>query len=293
MDEQENYEIKILIDALKYTSNIVVDLTNKLTAQEEKINILENKLNKIQKMSMENNLKLKTIDYDKLNILLKSQDKYINVNFNKKKKNIYNDKLENSNDHNYYDNSYDSNNSNNSNNSDDVLEYVIEKDVSNKFNTKNTYNDNSNNKINLQNTEPKDKNKDKIDKLIGSIIKRKNLLNQMINNDKENNIKDCETGLDLTIKTGTVKSGNMKLETIKSGTMKLDTMKSGTMKSEVVDTKSYVNIGGISGISGIGSNENEQDKIEQDKIISAQNNDLNKANNILKQIRRRANIRKM
>ena len=49
MDEQESSEIKILIEALKYTSNIIVDLTNKLTFQEEKINILENKLNKIQK----------------------------------------------------------------------------------------------------------------------------------------------------------------------------------------------------------------------------------------------------
>ena len=50
MGEQENNEIKILIDALKYTSNIIVDLTNKLTLQEEKISILENKINKIQKV---------------------------------------------------------------------------------------------------------------------------------------------------------------------------------------------------------------------------------------------------
>jgi hypothetical protein len=243
MDEQESNEIKILIDALKYTSNIIVDLTNKLTIQEEKINILENKLNKIQKMSMENNLKLKTIDYDKLNMILKSHDKYIN----NKKHNI-NDELENSND------------------SGNVSEYIIEKKNINNTNNNKTNKNIQNNlgdKNNLQNIEPKDKDKDKdkIDKLIGSIVKRKNLLNEMINNNNnnnnnnENNTKDCEKGLDFTIKTGTV-------------------------KSEIVDTKSN-NL-------NICSNE-----IEQDRIINAQNNDLNKANNILKQIRRRANIRKM
>ena len=262
MDEQEGSEIKILIDALKYTSNIIVDLTNKLTIQEEKISILENKLNKIQKMSMENNLKLKTIDYDKLNILLKSQDKYINSS-NKKQSNIRGGILDNSND------------------SDNVSEYVIEKDVCNK-NNKSNQND-LGNKKNLQNTEPldkyKDKEKNKIDKLIGSIVKRKNLLAQMTNNNNENenninennninekNIKDCDTGLDLTIKTGTA-------------------------KSEIINTYSNNNIKGINNVNNntnIGSNE-----IEQDIIISAQNNDLNKANNILKQIRRRANIRKM
>ena len=247
MDEQESNEIKILIDALKYTSNIIVDLTNKLTIQEEKTSILENKLNKIQKMSMENNLKLKTIDYDKLNLLLKSQDKYINVNNNKKYNNIVS-RLDNSDD------------------SDNVSEYVIEKDVNNK---NNKYNQNDfNNKINLQNTEltNKEKEKNKIDKLIGSIVKRKNLLNQMINNNNENNeniIKDYDTGLDLTIKTGTI-------------------------KSEIVNTKNNSNM------NNANSNmNNESNEIEQDRIISAQNNDLNKANNILKQIRRRANIRKM
>jgi len=257
MDEQADSEIKILIDALKYTSNIIVDLTNKLTIQEEKISILENKLNKIQKMSMENNLKLKTIYYDILNTLLKSQDKYINSS-NKKQSNIRGGILDNSND------------------SDNVSEYVIEKDVCNK-NNKSNQND-LDNKKNLQNTETlyKDKEKNKIDKLIGSIVKRKNLLAQITNNNNENNInenninekkiKDCYTGLDLTIKTGTV-------------------------KSEIINTYSNNNVKGINNVNNntnIGSNE-----IEQNKIISAQNNDLNKANNILKQIRRRANIRKM
>lgn len=245
MDEQSSSEIKILIDALKYTSNIIVDLTNKLTNQEEKISILENKLNKIQKMSMENNFKLKTIDYNKLNMLLKSQDEYINTS-KKKHSNIEN-MLDNSND------------------SDNVSEYVIEKKY---VNNKSKPND-LGNKINLPNTQPIDKEKDKIDKLIGSIVKRKNLLNQIINNNNENNIKNCDTGLDLTIKTG-------------------------TLKSEIVNTNSNIHNSNVHNSNvhnnnvNIGSND-----IEQDRIISAQNNDLNKANNILKQIRRRANIRKM
>lgn len=226
MEEQEGSEIKIIIDVLKYTSNIVVDLTDKLTCQEEKISILENKLNKIQKMTMENNLKLKTIDYDKLNKLLRTLDKY-NNNHNK---------LHNSDD------------------SDNVSKYIIEKNIS----KNNMYNQNDlNDKNDLHNTEPKDK--DKIDKLIGSIVKQKNILNQMINNDKINNDKinnkGCESGIDLTIKTTTV-------------------------KSEIVNTNNH-NVNG-------GSND-----FEEDRIISAKNNDLNKANNILKQIRRRANIKKM
>ena len=245
MEDQENNEIKILIDALKYTSNIIVDMTNKLTTQEEKINILENKLNKIQKISMENNLKLKTIDFDKLNEILKSSNKQFIIN---KKKN------------------------NHDNNSDEIAEYIIEKNTSNKICKTNNTNTNVNicneNEIhtqqNMLDEEPKDKDKNKIDKLIGSIVKRKNILNQMINDNKEKSIlteyncientkKNIEnSGLDLTIKTG-------------------------TNKSENIDTKTYY--------SNTICNE-----IEYDKIADAQNNDLNKANNILKQIRRRGNF---
>ena len=37
----------------------------------------------------------------------------------------------------------------------------------------------------------------------------------------------------------------------------------------------------------------ESNEKEEENIINAQNNDLEKANNILKQIRRRANIKRM
>lgn len=65
------------------------------------------------------------------------------------------------------------------------------------------------------------------------------------------------------------------------------TIKTGTTKSEIIDLKNDN--------KNLNSNENIKiNEFEHDKIISAQNNDLNKANNILKQIRRRANfVRKM
>jgi hypothetical protein len=247
MEEQENNETKILIDALKYTSNIIVDLTNKLTLQEEKINILENKLNKIQKVSMENNFKLKTIDFDKLNLVLKSSSKKISS------KNIQNK------------------NNNDSDNSDNMSEYIIEKNITNKNYQNNNTNQTQSNQIitqpnkiitqtDIPNCDLKDKNK--IDKLIGSIVKRKNALNQMINDNKEKSILEEEqinqtrnmenSGLDLTIKTGTT-------------------------KTEIIDNKSY-------------RDETAYNDMEQDKIIKAQNNDLDKANNILKQIRKRGNF---
>ncbi len=238
MDDQENNEIKILIDALKYTSNIIVDLTNKLTTQEEKISILENKLNKIQKLSMENNFKLNTINFDKLNDIIKLNENNI---INKKNNNL--------------------------NSSDEMSEYIIEKKNNNV----------QSNKINVQlnkiNTEPEIladefKDKNKIDKLIGSIVKRKNLLTQMINDNKDKSI--------ITEYNYVEDKKNNDVDLIK-------TSKTTTNKSEIIDSKN------------LNSNDNiKNNNFEQDKIISAQNNDLNKANNILKQIRRRSNFaRKM
>ena len=249
MGEQENNEIKILIDALKYTSNIIVDLTNKLTLQEEKINILENKLIKTQKISMENNLKLKTIDIDKLNKILFSNKKNANDN------------------------------NNNNNDDDKISQYIIEK------NNKQEHTTHLNQQNKLTNIVGY---KNKIDKLIGSIVKRKNDLNQLINENNTNNennennekyiIEEYEnenkhtktnkqnydnSGLDFTIKTATNKSN-------------LD-------ESKTIHKKSSSGIG----ISGINYEK------EQEIIIKAQNNDLDKANNILKQIRRRANIKRI
>lgn len=230
MGEQENNEIKILIDALKYTSNIIVDLTNKLTLQEEKISILENKINKIQKVTMENNLKLKTIDFDMLNKILLS------------KKNNFND------------------------NTDEISNYIVEKKEKKEKNNKQEHTTHSNQQNKLSGISG---DKNKIDKLIGSIVKRKNDLNQLINENKDiigeyeftksnktNKTNNENSGLDFTIKTATNKSN-------------FDESKTTYEHSRI----NYNN--------------------EEENITKAQNNDLDKANNILKQIRRRANIRRM
>ena len=265
MEEQENNEIKILIDALKYTSSIIIDLTNKLTIQEEKINILENKLNKTQKMTMENNLKIKTIDFDKLNLLIKSSNKIIEVV--RKKHDCQNDIDSES------DSDYDLNNLN------EMEKYIIKKNnktTNTNTNTNINTNTNTNTKTNVKTNNNELKNKDRIDKLIGSIVKRKNLLEQMMGENKsiiidhnlaKNNVDIEHSGLDLTIKTGTIKTGTTK-----------------TIGTENTNSKVY-NLNDINDVC---------EEEEQGKIVDAQNNDLDKANNILKQIRRRANFtRKM
>ena len=58
MSTLENNDLKILIDALKYTSNIVVSLTDKLAEQDKKINKLENTISKIKSIIVELNLKI-------------------------------------------------------------------------------------------------------------------------------------------------------------------------------------------------------------------------------------------
>lgn len=248
MGEQENNEIKILIDALKYTSNIIVDLTNKLTLQEEKISQLENKFIKIQKILVENNLKLKTIDFDKLIKILSSD----NIN-----------KINNTNNTNNTNTNTNINN-NDDNDDDKISKYIIEKN-----------NNNKQEHLTQSNVQNKLSNiigdKTKIDKLIGSIVKRKNDLNQLINENKEkdkdiiaeyeytkNNKPNNEnSGIDFTIKTATNKSN-------------LDVSKTNYEQSRIYDKEE-----------------------EEENATNAHNKDLEKANNILKQIRRRANIKRM
>jgi hypothetical protein len=63
MNSNDGEDFKILIDALKYTSNIIVNITNKLSEQDEKIERLENNLNKLYKIynndvSIKNNKEL-------------------------------------------------------------------------------------------------------------------------------------------------------------------------------------------------------------------------------------------
>lgn len=208
MKETDNNEIKILIDALKYTSNIIIDLTNKLSSQEEKINLLENKINKIQKITMDNNLKLKAIDFEK--------------SYNDKNKLSKSSKLLVS---------------NTENNSKEIKDYIIEEP-----NKQEETNVSKNKLSNIL------EDKNKIHKLIGSIVKRKNDLNNLSNimekiNDGENKSIECDFQKEIKIE---------KINNIQEH-----------LKNNIVDEK------------------------EQEKIIVAQSNDLDKANNILKQINRR------
>lgn len=229
MNENDyNNEIKILIDALKYTSNIIVDLTNKLTSQEEKINNLENKILKIQKLTMENNIKLKSININKIYEFITNFENNNNVIIDNND-NISEFLVENNNYNKKFNNKYDN--------------YKYDNNKSN--------NDKSNNDKSMNQSLNLDKNK--IDKLICSIVKRKNLLEEKIEN---KNV--LESKIDYVIETG------------KNETNERDE------NSKYVETKS--------------NKELTYYEQEQEKITNAQNNDLNKANNILKQIRKRSNF---
>lgn len=259
MGEPENNEIKILIDALKYTSNIIVDLTNKLGLQEEKITILENKINKIQKVSMENNLKLKTIDIEKLNKILSHEQK---------------------------------NNFKDPNNSDEISQYIFEKNDKNGQNGYNGHNGH-NGKTNKSEQITQNKlsciagDKNKIDKLIGSIVKRKNDLNQFANENKEK---------DIIIEYGTG-TGNDNTKTNKSAKSKFSNGEYNENSGLDFTIKTEPNKSNYDSSKTAQKTAQEHSKTnyanDEENITKAQNDDLNKANNILKQIRRRANIKRM
>lgn len=154
MDPNDTEDLKILIDALKYTSNIIVGVTNKLTEQDEKIERLENNLNKLYKLinnkSINNNL--------------------TNNKSTGGKNTSYPDDFDNEIEKVKY---------------SDLNSFVIEK-TKDKTQIKNLKNTNQNND-NLQNDSiPKDRNK--IDKLINSIVKRKKILSDMIGDNKEKSL---------------------------------------------------------------------------------------------------------
>lgn len=155
MNKSENNDFKILIDALKYTSNIIVDLTNKLNEQENKINKIENSINIIKKEYIELNSK---------NILT-THNNTINLNTNTNSlaekqilKNIKNKE--------------------NDTECEQIATYLLSKN-----NDSNDY-DKINDK--LKNNIFQDKNK--INKLINSIVKKKNSLNEIIENNKEKSL---------------------------------------------------------------------------------------------------------
>lgn len=179
----ENNDLKILIDALKYTSNLIVDITDKLTEQDKKIDKLEKTI-----ISIQNTLRT-------LNTIQNSNTSKINAKLNHK------------------------------HNEEELKSFIIEK--------KNTQSKNVNNDINTNNTnytnntkigqseiylgENNFENKNRIDKLISSIVKKKKMLNDEINDEKnllgekslltdynltqQDNKTNLSSGIDFTIKT--------------------------------------------------------------------------------------------
>ena len=98
MSQIENCDFKIVIDALKYTSNIIVDITNKMTEQDEKILKLENNIIKIKKLCSEknqNNIKIEkslNFDSDSISSYIIEKEKKIEISNNESKNNILKDK---------------------------------------------------------------------------------------------------------------------------------------------------------------------------------------------------------
>ena len=93
MNKSENNNLKILIDALKYTSNIIVDLTNKLNDQENKIDKIENKINKIENLIII--LKNENVESNsKINFNKNSNVNNFNSNFLKERQNLQRDKFQ-------------------------------------------------------------------------------------------------------------------------------------------------------------------------------------------------------
>jgi hypothetical protein len=144
-----NNDYKILIDAIKYTSEIVLEITNKLTVFEEKFNNLDDRLKKMEK---------KIIMYRDAN-----RDDVNSVQVSKLLKKNADNSLSN---------------------------YLLKKDNYNiesddiSFNIKTQNDDTKTNKSINKNINNND-DKKKIDKLIGSIIKRKNELSEVLHNNKE------------------------------------------------------------------------------------------------------------
>ena len=68
-------DIKILLDAFKYTSNIIVEITNKLNDYDNKIKKIENNISKIANCVMELKSKINHIEKININYKLKIDSK--------------------------------------------------------------------------------------------------------------------------------------------------------------------------------------------------------------------------
>ena len=150
MNIMENEEFKILVDALKYTSNIIVDLTTKLSEQDDKINKLEKHVIHIEKLCRDNNDKIANSKVTNTNTNTNTNTKFLIDN------NIQDDI-----------------------NYNEISDYLLKKNelVGENYNIKD-----------LNDDIFKDKNK--IDKLISSIIKRKKLLNEEHDNKDKSLLTD-------------------------------------------------------------------------------------------------------
>ena len=159
MSKLENIDTKILIDALKYTSNIIVDITNKLSEQENKINKLENATIKIQKYLTELNHKIN--QSGELTQINNKNQKQIS-SYNKITSN-HNNKITLEND----------------TECEKIASFLLEK------------NNNDSDELDRVNSKLKEnifKDKNKIDKLINSIVKKKNSLETILENKKEKSL---------------------------------------------------------------------------------------------------------
>jgi HD-GYP domain-containing protein (c-di-GMP phosphodiesterase class II) len=152
INKSENNDLKILIDALKYTSNIIVDLTNKLNEQENKINKIENSINTLKKEYIELNSK---ISFNQNNNSNNFNSTLFTEKLIKNERNIENDTE-----------------------CDQIATYLLSKN-----NDSDDYN-----KINNKLKDSIFKDKNKINKLINSIVKKKNSLNDIIENNKEKSL---------------------------------------------------------------------------------------------------------
>lgn len=153
MNKTENNDLKILIDALKYTSNIIVDLTNKLNEQENKINKIENLITILKKEYIELNSKISLIQNNNTNNL--NSTLLVEKPIIKNERNIENDTE-----------------------CEQIATYLLSKN-----NDSDDYN-----KINNKLKDSIFKDKNKINKLINSIVKKKNSLNDIIENNKEKSL---------------------------------------------------------------------------------------------------------
>ena len=160
----------MLIDALKYTSNVIVDITEKMSEQDARINKLENYVRGLEKTNRELVSKLNAKNSQQFNELISK--KFANTNTNVE--------------------------------DEDLSTYIIEKKKVADSNIKNNENKQVPNEIYLGDGDFEGKNK--IDKLIKSIINKKKNLDECKNNKEKSLLTDYNQSqpnsqIDFTVKT--------------------------------------------------------------------------------------------